>query len=351
MKRFVIVLVVILSLIIQSCNDRERLETPSFNSSLVIDNENWREDYYLGDEWEMKHIFLGEDFDGTPIATLIRSKESVNNNKAVLYIHGYSDYFYQASLADSMELHGFRFYALDLRRYGRSKLPDQIWYDLRDISDYYEEIDLAIKELRGEYPFAEITLMAHSTGGLIASLYAADRGDSLEVSSLILNSPFFDINVGGVTESVGIPIISALGSIFPRMVVNRKISPVNCLSLHSNYYGEWQFDTIMKPIQSPMVTAAWIKAIHRGQQRLQKGIKINVPLLVMCSSKSSKGMKFEDIHKKSDTVLDVAEIVEFSSRISGPVKVVIIEDGIHDLVLSAKEPRDKAYREIFNFLR
>lgn len=350
MKRYVIVLVVILSLIVQSCNDREKLETPSFNSSLVIDNENWREDYYLGDEWEMRHILLSEDFDGTPIATLVRRKESVNNNKAVIYIHGYSDYFYQTSLADSMEHHGFRFYALDLRRYGRSKLPNQVWYDLKDISDYYEEINFAIEELKRERPLAKITLMAHSTGGLIASLYAADRGDSLKISSLILNSPFFDLNVGGVAESVVTPIISALGYIFPRMVANRSVSPINCLSLNSNYHGEWQFDTIMKPIQSPMVTTAWIRAIHKGQQRLQKGIKINVPVLVMSSSASSKGDKFEEIHKKSDTVLDVAEIIKFSSRISGPVKVVTIEDGLHDLVLSTKKPRDKAYLEIFNFL-
>ena len=70
----------------------------------------------------------------------------------------------------------------------------------------------------------------------------------------------------------------------------------------------------------------------------------------MCSSSSSTGSEFSEIHKKSDTVLDVAEIIKFSASVSGSVKVVIIEDGLHDLVLSGKNSRDKAYREIFSFL-
>ena len=349
MRYFILLIPLFTLFTLSSCNDKERLETPLFNSALLINSESWSDDY-LGEEWEKKHLLLKEDFDGVPVATLVRKRKSNNSQKAVLYIHGYSDYFFQTSLADSMENRGYRFYALDLRRYGRSKLPGQVWYDLRDISDYFEEIDKAVDEILSTYPEIDITLMAHSTGGLTAALYASERDDSIKISSLVLNSPFFDMNVGGVSESVGIPFLSLAGSIFPRMVVNRSVSPVNCMSLHSDYYGEWQFDTIMKPIQSPMVTAAWIRAIHLAQKSLQRGITIKVPVLVMASSASTKSSTFEDMHKKSDTVLDVAEIIGFSSKISGPVKVVIIEDGLHDLVMSGREPREKAYLEIFSFL-
>lgn len=349
MRGIVIIVATITLFFICSCNDRERLESPSFNSHHFFSFDSWTLDY-LGEEWVMKHLSLKEDFDGRPVATIIKRSKSSNNEKAVLYIHGYSDYFYQTSLADTMESRGFRFYALDLRRYGRSKLPGQVWYDLRDISDYFEEIDLAIDIIENENPDAEITLMAHSTGGLTASLYAESRGDSLRVSRIILNSPFFDFNVGGVAESIGIPVISFLGGLFPRMVVNRDVSPINCMSLHIDYFGEWQFDTIMKPIQSPMVTAGWIRAVHRAQRELQKGMCIKVPTLVMCSSASTKSHEFQEIHRKSDTVLDVAEILEFASNISGEVQIAIIEDGLHDLVLSGKSAREASYREIFRFL-
>ncbi|GAB1374820.1 hypothetical protein MASR1M46_17060 [Bacteroidales bacterium] len=148
-------------LLFLSCNDRMRLETPDFNSLMVIDSSNWNKDY-LGEEWEYKHIILDRDFDGVPVATIVRRRESSNGERAILYIHGYSDYFYQTSLADSMENNGFRFYALDLRRYGRSKLPGQVWYDSRDISDYYEEIDKSIAEIKKDLPNAPVTIMAHS---------------------------------------------------------------------------------------------------------------------------------------------------------------------------------------------
>lgn len=332
-----------------SCNDSERLTTPEFNSELVIDSKNWSADY-LGNEWVKRHIILAEDFDGVPVATIVRKADTNPGETAVLYIHGFSDYFFQTSLADSLEKERLRFYALDLRRYGRSKLPFQIWNEVRSMDDYFEEIDSAVNIIQSE-GYQKIILIAHSTGGLTASLYAAERGADVPFISMILNSPFFDFNVGGVAESAGIPVISAIGAILPKTVVNRNVSPVNCMSLHKDYQGEWEFDTIMKPIQSPMVTASWIRAIHKGQQRLQKGIEISCPVLVMSSSVGSKGDKFEEIHKRSDTVLDPEEIRSFAGSIHGDISSEVFDGGLHDLVLSEKPVRDKVYESMIRFIR
>ncbi|MEG8036484.1 hypothetical protein QP157_14580 [Sphingomonas sp. LR61] len=43
----------------------------------------------------------------------------------VLYVHGWSDYFFQREMAEHLEALGARFFALDLRKYGRSLLPHQ----------------------------------------------------------------------------------------------------------------------------------------------------------------------------------------------------------------------------------
>lgn len=334
--------------LILSCNDRESLFTPDFNSGLVIDSKSWSADY-LGDEWVKRHIILAEDFDGVPVATIIKKAETNPGDTAVLYIHGFSDYFFQTSLADSLEKERLKFYALDLRRYGRSKLPFQIWNEVRKMDDYFEEIDSAVNIIKSE-GHEKIILIAHSTGGLTASLYAAEKGAEVPFISMILNSPFFDFNVGGVAESAGIPVISAIGAILPKTVVNRNVSPVNCMSLHKDYHGEWVFDTIMKPIQSPMVTASWIRAIHKGQQKLQKGVEISCPVLVMSSSVGSNGDKFEEIHKRSDTVLDPLEIRSFTKSISGDVTEVVFDGGLHDLVLSEKPVRDKVYEVMKSFI-
>lgn len=331
-----------------SCNDRERLYTPEFNSDLVINSEEWSTDY-LGKEWAKKHIILTEDFDGIPVATIIKKADTNPGDTAILYIHGFSDYFFQSSLADSLENERLKFYALDLRRYGRSKLPYQIWNEVRNLDDYFEEIDSAVNIIQRE-GHEKIILIAHSTGGLTASLYAEEKGKGVPFISMIFNSPFFDFNVGGVAESAGIPFISAIGAILPKTVVNRRVSPVNCMSLHKDYHGEWTFDTIMKPIQSPMVTASWIRAVHKGQQKLQKGIEISCPVLVMSSLKGTKGYKFEEIHKSSDTVLDPEEIRSFTRSIHGDVTSVVFEGGLHDLVLSEKSVRDKVYESMKRFI-
>ena len=142
-----------------------------------------------------------------------------------------------------------------------------------------------------------------------------------------------------------------MGRIAPSMVVNRHVSTVNCMSLNNHYYGEWRFDTIMKPIQSPLVTAGWIRAIHLGQNQLQNGIKIACPVLVMSSGSSSTGMKFKKEHLESDTVLDVKDIQDYSKKIKGKTDLMIFPNGLHDLVLSRKEVRDKVYNSIFKWIR
>lgn len=336
-------------LLIYSCGNKEGLYTPSFNSNLEYSTDGYSADY-LGENFIKRHIILKEDFDGPAIATLVMRAVPANSDTAVLYIHGYSDYFYQTELSERIQSENMTFYALELRRYGRSKLPHQIWYDLRDISDYFEEIDSSINIIKRD-GYTNIVLMAHSTGGLTASLYAASKKEDLPVISLVLNSPFFDFNMNGFNETIGVPIISLLGKLFPNMVVNSSVSPVNCMSLHNSYYGEWNFDTIMKPVQSPLVTAAWVRAINRGQKQLQKGIKIGCPVLVMTSDSSSVGMKFQKEHLKSDTVLDVEDIQTFSKKIEGKTDLMIFPNGLHDLVLSRKDVRDKVYSSMFKWIK
>ncbi|GAE68218.1 lysophospholipase [Cutibacterium acnes JCM 18909] len=48
----------------------------------------------------------------------------------MLYVHGWSDCFYQAHLAEVVESWGYDFLGLDLRRYGRNLVPGQMagWF-------------------------------------------------------------------------------------------------------------------------------------------------------------------------------------------------------------------------------
>src|ERR1700719_3652757 len=65
---------------------------------------------------------LGPDPDGEGevVATLIRkgagNDTTSSAGRAVLAVHGYTDYFFNTELADAFTARGFAFYALDLRK-------------------------------------------------------------------------------------------------------------------------------------------------------------------------------------------------------------------------------------------
>jgi len=66
---------------------------------------------------------LKPDYEGEVVATLIEKKTEKPSKKAMLYLHGFNDYFFQDHFADWANKLGFNFYALELRKYGRSILP------------------------------------------------------------------------------------------------------------------------------------------------------------------------------------------------------------------------------------
>ncbi len=84
----------------------------------------------LGAGFEQLSLELGSDEEGPVVATLVRhlpplvpSRTGPLRNTDVLYVHGWSDYFFQTELARFWTGLGAGFYALDLRKYGRSLRP------------------------------------------------------------------------------------------------------------------------------------------------------------------------------------------------------------------------------------
>src|SRR3569833_4685241 len=77
----------------------------------------------LGADYESVRLTFEDDAEGEVVATLVRRRAP--GRKAVLYVHGFVDYFFQSHLADFYVERGYSFYALDLRKYGRSLLPHQ----------------------------------------------------------------------------------------------------------------------------------------------------------------------------------------------------------------------------------
>ena len=303
----------------------------------------------LANGFEKSTLDMGKDYNGAVVATLIRKLAPGASHKAVLYIHGYNDYFFQTEMADEYIKHGYNFYALDLRKCGRSILPGQVKSDMRSVLEYYNEIDEALQIIHREKN-TFVVLNGHSLGGLVTSLFAEDRIGNEQFDALVLNSPFFDWNMNPILKATVLAIIAKEGEAHPEKTRKNEGLELYGESLHKNFKGEWNYNLEWKPLVSPDVTYGWIHAVYEGIKRVQGGLHIAKPVLVMHSDRSIKPKKWTDDLFAADAVLNVNDIHKYARNISTKLKIVEISGGMHDLVLSRKPVRENVYKELFDYL-
>ncbi|GAA5182867.1 alpha/beta hydrolase [Rugosimonospora acidiphila] len=300
----------------------------------------------LGAPYQRRTIKLGTDDEGPVVATLVSRAAATKTDRAVLYVHGFVDYFFQEHLADFYVERGFDFYALDLRKYGRSLLPHQTPNFVRSISEYFPELDEAARIIREEDGHRRLLINAHSTGGLITPLWAHRVRDAGIVDGLFLNSPFFEFNISPLLRRTAGPAYSAMARMRPYAIVRSSASMAYGHSIHSLHHGEWTYDLAWKPLESFPVRAAWLAAIRAAHARLQAGLSIPAPVLVACSTKTYRGTSWTEAAMRADAVLDVEHIARYASGLGRHVTIVRIEDGLHDLTLSAPAVRARLFDEL-----
>ncbi|HEY9292859.1 MAG TPA: alpha/beta hydrolase [Microlunatus sp.] len=290
---------------------------------------------------------VGEEEQGALTATLIR-RSGRRHGRAVLYLHGWNDYFFQTHLGDFYADLGYDFYAVDLRRYGRSLQEGQLQGYVSELNHYTEELDAAVKIINDEGPGGsrqQLILSGHSTGGLIAALYAADRPGS--VDGLLLNSPWLDLQGSAMVRTIGTPVIDALAS---RGLATTALpmpgTDIYARALRADKDGEWEYDLAWKGSPGPPVLIGWIRAIRRGHARVAAGLGIEVPILVMCSARTKFRRRWHPDLTTADTVLDVEQIARRAPRLGSHVTVVRFDGGLHDLVLSAPPVRAAVFAEM-----
>ena len=305
----------------------------------------WQDDI-LGNGYKKMYIYHPRDYSGSIRSTIIRKMSHCQNRRGILYIHGYNDYFFQNEMGNRFVDSCFHFYAVDLRKYGRSLINGQSKFQVRDIREYFADIDSAISVMKQD-GITQIVLMGHSTGGLTASLYMAEHAHPLIVA-LILNSPFLDWNLGPLESFI--PIISGIVGIFPNISIAQGGSDAYAKSLLDKFSGEWTYNTNWKMIQSPNVDTGWIRAIDQAQMKLHNGVNIAVPILLMRSAKSHNTNEWDSICNQADIVLDVNDIKKYGHRLGHNITEMTVYGGVHDLFLSDKMIRDDIYDEIFEWL-
>ena len=287
----------------------------------------WQPDGLLSG-FEATTIVLPEDREGAVVATLVRLPVQAAPRGAVLYLHGFVDYFFQRHMAERFAAEGYAFHALDLRKHGRSLLPDQHPCYCGAVEDYFPEIDKALEAIG-----APVLLAGHSTGGLVSALYAARGERRDQVRALWLNSPFFAWRATA-SQRRQLGIAALLGRFFPTLSNPRALLPDYVRSLHRNWGGEWDFDLALKPEFGFPAYFGWVRAINEAHAAVQAGLGLALPVLAMHSD-------------HADIVLDARDIARHAPRLGSRVEVAAFPGGLHDLVLSAAPIRAAVFSRVF----
>lgn len=295
-----------------------------------------------------KTINLPSDYEGEVTATLVSSNSNVGNRKSVLYIHGYIDYFFHPHVGEQFNNNNFDFYAIDLRKYGRSLLEHQHPNYCKSIEEYFEEISIAIREIKSKS--TSVYLLGHSTGGLIASAYMNDGEEKSQISGLILNSPFFDFNESKIVKAVGPFFAKVISSISTYANMKRALTSAYPESIHKSFHGEWDFNLDWKPIEKFPTYFKWIAAISNAQRKLAHS-NITVPILILHSSSSKKLPAFSEEALSNDVVLDIEDMKRVGSKLGNQVTFSSINNALHDIFLSRKSVREDAFEKLFSWLQ
>ena len=356
-------------------------------------SDHWRQDV-LGADYESRTIPLMDDDAGPVVATLVRYRGRASSAPTsspsapalspapttsptdahstssettpqpprfvLLYIHGRNDYFFQRELAEDIAGCGGAFYALDLRRYGRSLRPGQRMGFVSNLSLYDEDISEALDLIREDYPDLPLVLMGHSTGGLLATLWANRHPGALD--GLILNSAWLEMQTMASMRSAVAPILERIASRNPMWAVPGGDGPDHYgRSLREGWnaldaplpdslaaYPDdpavkgWSYALEWKRPGSYPAYAAWLEAILDGHENVASSVHLDIPVLSMMSTSSYFGEEFSEAVFSGDVVLDREVILERSARL-GPLVTMASFPGKHDLLLSDPQVRAEVY--------
>ncbi len=317
--------------------------------------QQWRDDI-LGGGFEQLTLELAPDSEGEVVATLVRAPAPFLGGFGrplrgvdVLYVHGWSDYFFQVELARAWTALGARFYALDLRKYGRSLRKGQTPGYVTTLATYDEDI-AAAREAMGSHG-RRLALMGHSTGGLTLTQWASRHPG--EADALVLNSPWLELQVGALGREALAPLVQMRARYDP--MGNHPVVDEGLYTRAQREIGSLPGGAernTWRPDRGFRTYPAWFAAILSAQADIARGaIDVDCPALVMLSTRSMVPVRWEEQMTSADSVLAVEDVARAALKIGRYVTIGRIDGAVHDVFLSWPEPRARAFATLETWAR
>ncbi|STC79124.1 putative lysophospholipase [Corynebacterium minutissimum] len=329
--------------------------------AMTINNRAWTDDI-LGPDFQSTPLELGVDPDGEGDvrATLVRycpgDEESAahDDRPAIVWVHGMTDYFFHTHVAEYFYELGYAFYAVDLRKCGRSRQEGQAWHYISDLRYYDADLNAALDSL----PNPSVVILGHSTAGTIVALWLdrlrrTDSARFARIAGVILNSPWLAMmGISDTAYEAAKHVVYAGARIAPRLAIPGGDLTAYGESVHASHHGDWDYDLALKPLGGHEKYLGWLAAVFRGFDAIHSGhVNIGVPLLTMTSHRSELGKEYSESSNTADTVVDTRQSQRWAKELSPHYSLHVVRNGRHDLFLSQPEPLDDALSTSAEWLR
>jgi len=312
-----------------------------------LPQDSWTPDF-LGGDLHARALPLPQAPTQPAAATLVHDApaERARASFAVLYVHGWTDYFFNREMAEFFTAVGGEFYAVDMHGSGRSLRPHQDPGYVADLREYFPDLDAAAAFIRVEHPELPLVILAHSQGGLTAALWARERASE----GLILNAPWLDLPHSPAARVLLTPATEVWGRIAPRAAIPVASPRLYEQIVSAEFGGEWPINDEWRPDTRAPSRLGWARAVVRAQNELSRGLGLKIPTLTLTSHASLISTRWREEMRRQDIITDVERTWRRVPLLGTNFEIIKVRGAVHDVLLSEPDVRAQAYDEIREWL-
>jgi len=250
--------------------------------------------------------------------------------------------------AESLLARGFDVFAMDWRNQGLSTRPPgnpQIQH-VEDFADLADDLERFVAEVVAPRARGPLLLLAHSMGGMVATLHAARHPDRFH--ALILSAPMHDINLRGLPGGLARGLAAAACALgFGRRYAfgqgdydpREAAFAGNAISSDPRRYAVFHDAYRDRPeLRVGGVSFGWLRAAFRAADAVRIGEpldRVRAPVLLLSAS--------------GDRVVDPRAQAAVARRLPD-CTLVSYPDARHEVLMECDAIRDRVWADIDAFL-
>lgn len=240
-------------------------------------------------------------------------------------VHGYAEHGGRyALLAEHLTRHAFAVYACDLRGHGRS--PGRRGH-IRRFQEYHHDVQAFLGAIKRTDAYLPCYLTGHSMGGLVTTLYAAQRPDGL--AGLVLSSPFFQLHMD--VPAWKLAAARGLSRLAPAFTMPSDLNPE-----HLTHDREILERAAIDPLVHRMATSRWFTETTTAQRHIASAAAaLKMPVLMLYSGE--------------DRIVKAEVSEQFFASLASPDKSAVRYDGFYHEVFNEID-RERVFADLVDWL-